>query len=255
VIAIGPTQLASVVEAIDATGFAVVADVLAEAEVARALAALDAVFEQEQSLAATRDWLTDEYRVSYALPVKHPVFLELCAHPGLLAVARAVLGADCVLAAFNGLSMVPGGGGQPLHADHREPAPGTCLYLHLVCALDPFGPANGATRLVPGTHREAVSDEDAVRREDDAEVVEMAAGSALAFDGSLLQAGSANTTDRPRRALHVFFCRRWVKPHWDFPAMLPADVAAALDEERRELLGFTSRPARFDLDTSTIEWR
>lgn len=245
---------ATTAAAIDEVGFATVPGVLSATEVDDARVALDEVFAREGHLAATREWLTDEYRVSYALPIKHPVFLDLCGHPGLLAIARSVLGPDCVLAAFNGLSMRPLGGGQALHADHPEPAPGTALYLHLVCALDPFDRENGATRLVPGTHRAAVAADRLAGYESDAEAVEMPAGSVLAFDGSLLHAGSANATDRPRRALHVFFCRRWVKPHWDFPAMLPDDVAAALDDERRAVLGFTSRPARFHLDDATIEW-
>jgi ectoine hydroxylase-related dioxygenase (phytanoyl-CoA dioxygenase family) len=249
----GP-ELAATIGRIADDGFATIPGVLDDDAVAQALRALDDVFEQERDIAATREWLTDEYLVSYALPIKHPAFLELVAHPTLTAIARGVLGADCLLAAFNGLSMVPGGRAQPLHADHPEPAPGTCLYLHLVCALDPFDAANGATRVVAGTHRRAVAPDRTAAHEAEAEVVEMPAGSVLAFDGSLLHAGSANRTDQPRRALHVFFCRRWVRPHWDFPAMVPPDVAAGLDDERRELLGFTARPARFDLDRSTIAW-
>lgn len=240
---------------IEADGYATFDDVLDAGEMTTARRALDEVFTREQELAPIREWLTDQYRVSYALPIKHPAFLDLCGHPGLLAIARSVLGPDCVLAAFNGLSMVPGGRGQPLHADHGEPAPGTCLYLHLVCALDRFDRANGATRVVAGTHRHAVAADALAGYEDRAEQIELAPGSVLAFDGSLLHAGSANTTSAPRRALHVFFCRRWVKPHWDFPAMVSTDVADALDDERRDVLGLNSRPARFHLDRSTIEWR
>lgn len=249
-----PPDATEIAAAIEADGWALVPQVLTPGDVQRASEALDEVFEQEGPIAPVREWLTEEYRVSYALPIKHPFFLELVAHPPLTAIARSVLGDDCVLAAFNGLSMVPGGRAQALHADHPEPAPGTCLYLHLVCALDGFDRTNGATRVVPGTHHRAIPAVDADRWEPRAHQVDVPAGSALAFDGALLHAGSANQTDRPRRALHVFFCRRWVKPHWDYPAMLSDEAAAGLDDEQRDLLGFTSRPARFDRARSTIQW-
>ncbi len=188
--ALPPAELARAAEQIVAQGFAVIHDVLTDVEVDRATRALDEVLDRERDIAPTRAWLTDQYHVSYALPVKHPVFLDLCTHP----------------------------------------------------------------RLVPASHRHPVDPDDLAGLEPMAQVVEMPAGAVVAFDGSLVHAGSANTTDHPRRALHAFYGRRWVKPHWDFPAMLPAAVADGLDDVRRDLLGYTSRPARLDLERSTIEW-
>lgn len=233
-------------EGVRADGYCVVPDVLSPDEVAGAIDALDEVFRSEDDIAADRRWLTDVYRVAYALPAKHPVFLELCHHPGLVGLAREVLGPDCVVAGFNGLSTVPGGRAQDLHADHPVPTPGTPLYLHLVCALDPFTVANGATRVVPGSHLAPVAPDrrDALERE--AIPLAAPAGAAVAFDAALWHAASANATAAPRRALHVFFGRRWVQPHWDFPATLDPEVAAGLSDEQRDLLGFTARPRRFD---------
>ncbi len=59
-------------------------------------------------------------------------------------------------------------------------------------------------------------------------------------------AGSANRTDGPRRAIHAFFLRPWVQPHWDFRASLSRRAARALTAKQRALLGFGVGPRRYD---------
>lgn len=232
-------------ERISRDGYAVVAGVLGPDDVQRSVAALDEVFARESDIAEVREWLTSSYRVAYMLPAKHPTFLDLCRRGPLVTLAEEVLGSDLVFAGFNGMSMVPGGEGQALHRDHLVPTPGVTLYLHAVVALDPFTALNGATRVVPGSHREP-GDEALEDSEARAESVDLVPGDALVFDATCLHAGSANATDDQRRALHIFFARGWVQPHWDFRASLQPDDAAGLDDDRRGLLGFEQRPARYD---------
>ncbi len=234
------------VHAIDQHGFAVVPSVLDADMVARCGDALDEVFEAEGDIAEARRWLTTAYRVAYMLPAKHSVFLDLCRPGRLTALSAAVLGDDCVIAGFNGQSMIPGGEGQPLHRDHAVQTPGVTLYLHSVVALDRFNITNGATRLVPGSHRDALRGAEPASMESHARHVELEPGDAVVFDATCVHAGSANTSTRPRRALHVFFARRWVQPHWDFPGSLRPHDADGLDAERRRLLGFGNVPARYD---------
>lgn len=233
-------------------GYAVDGGVLDEELTGAAAAALEEVFADEEAVAEDRGWATAMYRVAYALPVKHRVFLDLCTHPGLVDRARSVLGGDCVIAAFNGLVVPPQGVAQDLHRDHPVPTPGTPLYLQVVCALDPFTAANGATRVVPRSHLDPGARCEATDLEHEAIQLEVPAGGVIAYDGSLVHAAGANHTVGPRRALHVFFARPWVQPHWDFPGSFPADAASALTEEQREILGFTSRPLRFDLDRGRV---
>jgi len=236
--------LSDAVAAIADAGYTVVPGVLDGDAVARCITALEEVFAAEEDIADVRQWRTSAYRVAYLLPAKHPVFLDLCRPGPLVELAAAVLGADSVIAGCNGLAMLPGGTGQPLHRDHPDPTPGTTLYLHTVVALDRFTVANGATRIVPGSHRDpAIGASEAAARP-----VELTPGAAVVFDACCLHAGSANTTAEPRRALHLFFARRWVQPHWDFPGSLRPDDAAQLDDERRRLLGFGNVPARYDHD-------
>lgn len=234
------------VQAIRDHGWTIVDRVLDDEAVVAARAALDDVFAAEDEIADERGWLTDVHRVAYALPAKDQAFVEIATDPEVLAVARSVLGEDCALASCNGLDLVPGGPGQALHRDHPDPVDGATIYLHVVVALDDFEERNGATRLVPGSHRGSWSP--GSPPPGDVRVATVGAGGAVVYDGSIVHGAGANRTDRPRRALHLFYARWWARPHWDLPASLPPAIVDGLSAEQRRVLGFDHRPRRFDLD-------
>ncbi|MEZ5181619.1 MAG: phytanoyl-CoA dioxygenase family protein [Acidimicrobiales bacterium] len=226
-------------------GHVAVADLFAPDEVAEARTALDEVLASEADIAGERGWRTDAHLVAYALPAKHPALLRLCLHPGAAALARAVLGDDAVLAGANGLDLPPGSTGQALHRDHPHPTPGVTLYLHVVVALDDFRAENGATLVVPASHRAPLADRAPAELTGRAVPVAVPAGGGVAFDGALVHAAGPNRTEERRRALHLFFARPWVQPHWDLPATIGA-AASALGDEQRRLLGFGPGPRRWD---------
>ena len=74
-------------------------------------------------------------------------------HPGVLAGIAHVLG-DFKLSSLNFRAARPGHGHQPLHADFGGPVP-TAGYqvCNSIWLLDDFTADNGATRVVPGSHR------------------------------------------------------------------------------------------------------
>lgn len=233
-------------------GFTLIPGLLSGDQVDAARTALEQVFDEEADIARDRRWLTEAYRVAYMLPAKHETFTTLWDRPDAIELARAVLGQDAVLASFNGMTMMPRGSGQSLHRDHPVPTPGVTLFLNIVCALDRFTPANGATRLVPRSHLSLTPDSATVTADEREEMearavrVELEPGDAVAFDAALWHAGSSNSTDGERRALHIFFARPWVQPHWDFPASLPAEKVSLLSEDQRALLGFGNTARRYD---------
>lgn len=244
----GHRDLASHAAELRRRGYTIVTGVLTPDEVAAARAALDAVFTRERALAPRRGWLTDAYRVAYMLPQKHALFRSFCERAELLALMRAVLGPGCVLGSLNGLDMLPGGAGQELHIDQSESVPGTLLTVNALHTLDDFTSANGCTRLVPCSHERTWTGTPAEVAEAEAEAIplEAPAGSLIAYSGGAWHAGGANRTGRPRRAIHAFFVRPWVQPHWDFRASLSWRAARALTAEQRSLLGFALGPRRYD---------
>lgn len=259
-------DLEGIAEDLSTAGWSVVEGILGADTVSVACDRLDAIFDSEADVAAERGWLTDTYRVSYALAAKDRLFVDLCTDPRVLEVVRAVLGSDARVAGCNGFDLLPGGPAQDLHRDHPDPTPGSTLYLHVVVALDAFTEANGATRVVPASHsrtdlrgespRDGQSAQgrgsDGPRPRDttprDAEVVsvEVPVGGAVAFDGALVHGAGANRSFGRRRALHLFYCRSWVRPHWDWPATFTAEQAAELSDGQRGLFGFGDGSRRYD---------
>ncbi len=236
-------------------GYTVVPAVLDAGEIVAARAALDEVFAREAAIAEARRWKTAMYRVAYLLPQKHAFFRELPLNPRVLPLMRRLLGDDCVINSLNGLTMVAGGETQRLHKDSLS-LPGHVLYINALHTLDDFTIANGCTRLIPGSQdrplradRPALTNTDESwidRYESEAIAVEAPAGSLIAYNGGLWHAGSRNTTDQPRRALHLFYSRPWVRPHWDFARSLSSEVVAAMTPEQRAIFGATMRQQWYD---------
>jgi ectoine hydroxylase-related dioxygenase (phytanoyl-CoA dioxygenase family) len=234
-------------------GYAVVEGVLDANQIGEAKVALDEIFEREKEFGPKRGWHNDVYKVAYMLPQKHPLFRSFCLNPRLLPLMREVLGPTCVLASLNGLSMTPGGQTQALHIDQNESTPGSVLYINALHALDDFSRANGCTRVVPYSHDRMwhkTIDKQALERE--AVYLEAPAGSVIAYNGGLFHAGSRNDTDKPRRAIHPFFSRQWVRPQWDFTKSLSPDVIAQLTEEQKRLFGFYSQAGWYDYQTDDV---
>jgi len=243
-------------EALRSRGYTVVEGVLTNAEVEEARCALDDIFRREARIGLRRGWHNDVYKVAYMLPQKHQLFRSFCQREALLSLMRAVLGPGCVVASLNGLTMTPGGADQRLHIDQEESVPGTILCINALYTLDDFTRENGCTRLVPRSHDRVWTGDVAAIDSAEAEAVyvEAPAGSLIAYSGGLWHAGSRNRTDCDRRAVHAFFAREWMRPHWDFPRSLSPDVVAMLTPEQRQLFGFSAAPRRYDPGSDHVLW-
>jgi ectoine hydroxylase-related dioxygenase (phytanoyl-CoA dioxygenase family) len=236
------------VEQLRARGYTVVPNVLSRSEIDPMRQTLDAIFRREAKVASRWEWQNEVYKVAYMLPNKNALFRALCTKEPLLRLMRAALGQDCVVSSVNGFAMMPGGREQPLHIDQAESVPGSLLTINAIHVLDDFTQQNGCTRLVPGSqdHLWTGQAADIEAAERDAVHVEAPAGSVIAFSGGVWHAGSGNRTADLRRAVHAFFARPWIRPQWDFPRSLSADIVASLTPEERRLFGFTAPTSRYD---------
>jgi ectoine hydroxylase-related dioxygenase (phytanoyl-CoA dioxygenase family) len=233
-----------------AQGYTIVRDVLSPDEVATARDLLTSIFERESSIGHQRGWHTKQHKVSYMLVQKHEFFRNLPLNPRVLPLMRKVLGENCILSSFNGLTMSPGGEAQALHLDQHDHVPGLVININALHTLDDFTKANGCTRVVPGSHNRAPGTKiDREREERDAIYLEAPAGSLIAFNGGLIHAGSANRTERMRRCVHAYFTRPWCRPQWDLPRSLSPDVIATLSEDQKKLFGFGGGTQWYDYET------
>jgi ectoine hydroxylase-related dioxygenase (phytanoyl-CoA dioxygenase family) len=172
---------------------------------------------------------------------KDPVFEVCFTHPRLLAAMNHVLGGDLKLSSLNFRSALPGSGNQALHADWGSPvAAGDYYVCNSAWLLDDFTEANGATRVVPGSHRsgkmakEALADPAATQPD---EVLLIApAGTAVVFNSHAWHGGTLNRTDRPRRVLHCYFARRDQKQQLDQKAYIRPETYERLSPAARFIL-------------------
>jgi ectoine hydroxylase-related dioxygenase (phytanoyl-CoA dioxygenase family) len=143
---------------------------------------------------------------------KDPVF-EICfTDPRLLACVAHVLG-EFKLSSLNFRAALPGDGLQALHTEGGGVTdPARYQVCNSVWLLDDFTADNGATRVVPGSHRSGKVPRDVmpdVRAAHAEEVLLLApAGTVVVFNSHLWHGGTLNSTQRPRRALHSYFTRR-----------------------------------------------
>ena len=129
-----------------------------------------------------------------------------CLKPAILASVRHLLRRRFYLDDVQGRDPKPGGGLQSLHRDWVAPQ-GPAPMVIALAFLDRFGPANGATRLIPGSHLLAGgADAYAALDEHPGQiVVEGEGGDVLMMDGYLVHGGLRNESGRPRRNLQICF--------------------------------------------------
>ena len=175
---------------------------------------------------------------------------EVMCHPMLLGLADAILGPSCARFQLNLgqiLERGPGSEDQWLHRDEGVwadvPKPSPELQLASVIALVDFTRNNGATRTVPGSHRwpdrHLPMEDQTTPDVDQIAVAEMPAGSALVYTGGVIHGGGANSTDQPRRAVHLSYCLGWLRTEENNYLSIPPAIAAGLPRQAQEVLGYS----------------
>ena len=104
--------------------------------------------------------------------------------------------------------------------------------------MDDFTRANGATMLVPGSHK---WHDQEVRQPPDVEAlqVEMSAGSLVAWTGSMWHGGGANTTaDQSRLAVNINFNVAWLRQQENQYVGVPREEVAKMPERLQRALGY-----------------
>lgn len=131
-----------------------------------------------------------------------PMVQAVCRLPVLLAAVGTLIGERFFLAQVEGREPLAGGGHQGLHRDLSAQRPGDTVSA--LAFFDDFGPDNGATRIVPGTHRPAPN-APPFDLNDESRAVQLAgsAGDILVFDADLLHAGTLNPSGARRRSILI----------------------------------------------------
>lgn len=187
------------------------------------------------------------------MPGISPTFaVDVMCHPLLLALCDRILAPSCARYQLNIghlLQRGPGSDEQFLHRDELVwsdvPKPAPELQLATVIAFVDFTRENGATRVVPGSHRRpdrqlpaAEQFQQRAPEPDEIAYAEMPAGSAVVYTGGTIHGGGANVTDVARRGAHLSYCLGWLRTEENNYLSTPPATAAKLPRMAQELLGY-----------------
>jgi ectoine hydroxylase-related dioxygenase (phytanoyl-CoA dioxygenase family) len=221
-----------------ATGYTLVADAIGPGAVARARRSLEELLAEAPP--GRDDFEGRDTRRVYALFAKTRALDALALHPVVLGVLDRVLG-QYQLSAPAAIAIGPGEQAQVLHPDdaiYPLPRPHAELVVNVMWPLQAFTEANGATRIVPGSHRWV---DEGPTPDTPGIAIEMDAGSALVYLGSAWH-GGANRTQQVRLGVVLHYAVGWLRPVENHVLAVPPAEAATRPRRLQELLGYNIYP-------------
>ena len=178
----------------------------------------------------------------YAVIEKTFACNPLLEHPLILGLADRLLRPNYLLSQLQVINILPGEAPQPLHYDdafYPWPRPRRSLGGAAIWAIDEFTADNGATVMLPGSHRwpdRPPTDADEVRS------VVMPPGSVVVFHGTLWHGGGANRTSAPRLAVAAQYCAPFLRTQENFGLSMSRDRVRQCSEHVQRMLGYSIHP-------------
>ncbi|XOV90365.1 MAG: phytanoyl-CoA dioxygenase family protein [Pseudomonadota bacterium] len=235
------TDRADILRAMDADGACILEGLLTTADADRVIAEVMPFVE------ATRyggdDFSGRHTRRTGALVARSPACRDIVANGNILALATDFLSPyseKIQLHLTQTIFIGPGEGAQMFHRDRQawgKFLPDTMEpQFNTIWALGDFTAENGATRVVPGSHRWQRG-----RQPEDHEVCQatMKKGSVLLYTGSVIHSGGENRTGQVRMGLNITYCLGWLRQEENQFLSCPPEVARTLPQPLQELLGYT----------------
>ncbi|MEZ5167580.1 MAG: phytanoyl-CoA dioxygenase family protein [Acidimicrobiales bacterium] len=223
---------------IDADGYTIIPDAIEPGVIAGLLTDLDRIVETVGAGPATNDFEGTSTTRVYNLLAHGGPWPAVAEHPVVLSIAEAVLGGQILVSSLSSIAIGPGESAQPIHADDqvmplaRPHVPAVCNSMW---ALTDFTEANGATRIIPGSHRLDHNPDYGCHYE--LIPAAMAAGSILVWNGSLWHGGGANTTGGTRVGIAMNYCAGWIRQQENQQLGVPPEVMAGFSPRLRRLCG------------------
>lgn len=233
-------ELAGHLERMKRDGFTVIENVLDASAVAQLR---DDVWRLERELAVQPAQNVFEgvrtLRI-YNLLAHGTLYQQIPVHERVLPIIEGVLDRGCLVSSLSSIDIGPGEAAQPLHADDQLiplPKPHISIICNTMWALTDFTIANGATRLVPGSHRADRSPQP-FGEPVETRAAEMPAGSVLVFDGSIWHGGGANQSTERRLGVAMNYCAGWLRQQENQQLGIPIEIARGFSPRLRKLVGY-----------------
>lgn len=236
-----PAALARVLGDVDRDGFAVLEGVLTPDQVDALRADL---LPRLSGLTGRNNFEGFATRRLYAVIEKTLSCNPLVEHPLVLGLLDHILEPNYLLSQLQVIELLPGEAAQPLHHDdafYPWPRPRPPLGAATIWPLDPFTEENGATVVLPGSHRRGADPPDEQACSAAVSVV-MPPGSLLFFVGTLWHHGGANRTAAPRACVTAQYCAPWCRQQENFSLSVSRDRVRETSPHIQRLLGYSIHP-------------
>jgi ectoine hydroxylase-related dioxygenase (phytanoyl-CoA dioxygenase family) len=176
----------------------------------------------------------------YNLLAYGALYERIPVHDHVLPVVEGVLDPGCLISSLSSISILEGETAQPIHADDQRipvPQPHPPTVCNSMWALTDFSEANGATRLVPGSHLWDHSPN--YGQEYDSIAAEMPKGSVLIWHGSLWHGGGANATPDRRVGIAMNYCAGYIRQQENQQLGLERATVEGFEPRLRRLVGYS----------------
>ncbi len=175
----------------------------------------------------------------YNLLVHGPAFERIPVHRNILPIVERVLDRGCLISSLSSIAICADEIPQPIHADDQLipiPKPHVATVCNSMWAITDFTEANGATRIVPGSHLSDHSPE--YGKSYDSIAAEMPKGSVMVYHGSLWHGGGRNTTTDRRVGIAMNYCAGYIRQQENQQLGIPRQIAARFEPRLQELVGY-----------------
>ena len=160
-------------------------------------------------------------------------------HESVLPVVERVLDPGCLVSSLSSINIGPGETAQPIHADDilmPIPKPHPATVCNSMWAITDFTEANGATRVIPGSHLYDHSPN--YGQHYDSIAAEMPKGSVLIWHGSLWHGGGANRTEGRRVGIAMNYCAGYIRQQENQQLGLSPELVRSFSPRLKELVGY-----------------
>lgn len=165
-------------------------------------------------------------------------FTEVPVHPAVLPIVEGVLDPGCLISSLSSIAIDPDEVAQPIHADDQViplEKPHAPIVCNSMWALTDFTEANGATRLVPGSHKRPNPEYGGTY---ETIAAEMPRGSVLLWDGALWHGGGANRTGERRTGIAMNYCAGFIRQQENQQLGLDPALVKGFEPRLQELVGY-----------------